>query len=367
MNLRLLGWAIWLGLLFLPLPAYAIKPVPNGLPGKQTAAFKLRAQQLAQVKTDLNLRIERFEQTCASVVQGSSLEAACTRDQADIRAAKAAYHQQEDTFDLDLEAAIKEELKVINNRIPKTRKELQNLTPQLLGFQDSVDEWLNKSEQARNTARNTVKESVVTLLLKKLSVAKKSEIKLDEGALSRINILLRKRVFIDDLYAQVLTLDNLRSLKTDLSVIRLLQRVQAAMVIHDAVESGDREETLRALLKVIEIACQDPKVTLLIVDGELAIDAAYGWLAHEYAANDLIQNGHRQPQHIARSVVMTRPAAATPIDNRDAPNRLRATYLSTQYESPDLPSRLILSLRFIAHRFAGSKSECSRHRTGSVR
>jgi len=283
MNLRLLGRAVSLVLFLLPLTVCALTPVPKGLPANKTAAFKLRFAHLTQVKEALNQRIEQFDQACDSVAQGSAQAAACARDQADIRSQKDAYLAQARAYDKDLTVAIDDELQVINNRIPKTRKELENLSSQLLGFQDSVDEWFKLSDDARERARHTVKEAVVTLLLEKLSVAKEEEIKLDEGALSKINVLLRKRVFMDDLYAQVLTVNNLRSLRTDLSVIKLLQRVQAAMVMHTAWESGDREETLRALLKGIEIVCQDPKVTLLIVDGELAIDAASGWLAHKYA------------------------------------------------------------------------------------
>ena len=316
MNLHLKGLAALLLLFgFSPQAGYALTPVPTGLPAQQAAAFRLRFATLTELKTRINLRIDILEAKCASVVEGSSLEGECASAQAEIRVDKSHYKEQSDTYERELAAAIDTELSVINNRVSKTRNELETLTPHLLGFQASVDEWVNLADEAREKARHTAKETVVTLLLEKLSLNNEAEVKLDENALRRINVLLRKQVFMDDLYAQVLTVKKLQSLKTDLAVINLLKTIQATLVLHSAIESEHREETLKALLKGIEIACQDPRVALLVADGEITIDAAYGWLAYKYAGdrvNQLLDLGEAR----FKSVKVLTTLYKTDIDNR---------------------------------------------------
>jgi vacuolar-type H+-ATPase subunit I/STV1 len=189
------------------------------------------------------------------------------------------------------------ELDTINNRIAKTRSELEKLAPQLQGLQASIDEWMDLANDARDKARETAQETVATVLLEKLAMRNEAATKLDEESLTRINAILRKRVFMNDLYAQVLTTEKLASLKTDLDVINLLKGVQTSLALGSAIESKEREEVMKAVLEGIGIVNKDPAISLLIADGELTIDAAYGWLAHKEArdrVNQLLSLGEEQ-------------------------------------------------------------------------
>jgi hypothetical protein len=140
-------------------------------------------------------------------------------------------------------------------------------------------------------------ENTATVLLDMLAYRNEAQTKLDEESLKRINAILRKRVFMDDLYAQVLTTERLDSLETDADVLNLVKRVKAALVLGSAIESKDREEALKSVLKGIEIAGKNPAITLLIADGEITIDAACGWLADNEAidrVNQLLSLGEAQ-------------------------------------------------------------------------
>ena len=102
---------------------------------------------------------------------------------------------------------------------------------------------------------------------------------------------------MNDLYAQVLTVESLDSLETDADVLNLLKRVKGALVLNSAIESKDREEVLKSVLQGIEIAGKNPAITLLIADGEITIDTACGWLAHKEArdrVNQLLNLGGAQ-------------------------------------------------------------------------
>jgi hypothetical protein len=277
--------------------SYALTAVPDGLPAKQNAALKLRYSKLSEMKVTLNSRIDQFTAKCGRVPEGSALEKECTREQADLRVAKANYKKDADAYEGELKVAIDAELQAITSRVPKTRNELERLTAQLQGFQASVDEWTNLADDARKKARQTAMENVAAVLLEMLASRNEAETNLDEESLQRINAILRKRVFMDDLYAQVLTAERLDSLKSDADVLDLLKRVQATLVLDSAIESNDREEVLKSVLKGIEIVSKNPGITLLIADGEIAIDAACGWLAHKEAldrVNQLLSLGDQR-------------------------------------------------------------------------
>jgi molecular chaperone GrpE (heat shock protein) len=282
---------------FLPQQSYALTPVPDVLPAKQNAALKLHYSKLSEIKVALNSQIDQFTAKCSSVPEGSALENECAQEQSKLQVAKAKYKKDADTYERELVVAIDIELQAISNRIPKTRSELEKLTLQLQGFQASVDEWTNLAADARDKARQTAMENTATVLLDMLAYRNEAQTKLDEESLKRINAILRKRVFMDDLYAQVLTTERLDSLETDADVLNLVKRVKAALVLGSAIESKDREEALKSVLKGIEIAGKNPAITLLIADGEITIDAACGWLADNEAidrVNQLLSLGEAQ-------------------------------------------------------------------------
>jgi len=282
---------------FLPVQSYALALVPDGLPATQNAAFKRRYSQLAQLKVTLNSQIDLFMAKCRSVPENSPMVDQCREEEAGLEVAKGHYKKDADAYEHELAAAIETELAVINNRIPQSRKALERLTPQLRGFQASLDEWTTLADDARIKARKTALETVASVLLEKLSMRHAEETQLNEESLKRINRLLRKRVFMDDLYRQVLTVEKLESLKTGGAVIELLKNVDRTLTLAGAVQSRDREEVLKTILMGIEIVNKDPRISLLIADGELTIDAAYGWLAHKEARdrlNQLLNLGEEQ-------------------------------------------------------------------------
>jgi hypothetical protein len=268
----------------------ALTPVPDGLPAGQSAAFKLRYLKLTGMKDSLNSRIEQFKTKCGNVPEDKiQLVNECEREQAELNGAKANYYQDADAYEHDLAAAVSAELNIIASRVTKTRKELERVSSQLSGFQAAVEEWTNLAGDARNNARKAALESVASVLLERLSISNEMETQLDEESLKRINVLLRNRVFMDDLYAQVLTAEKIQSLKTELDFINLLKRIDGTMALAEAMESKERVEVLKVILKGIETVDKDPAVALLITDGEITIDAAYGWLANREAKDRINQ------------------------------------------------------------------------------
>lgn len=274
--------------------------IPEALPLAQRQALHQKRMELLRRWEDFLDRKARFKREFQGTQEGTPPAEAAAKRKAILKAEADAIVDEADAFNgADLLTAIDTALAAIQQRLPQTRKELEQLTPQLLGFQASVDEWLGLADDAKEKARHSAREQVATLLLEMIGMKKESEIKLDEKALKKIDGLLRKRVFMDDRFAQVVTTERLLSLRTDLDVINLLKHVQSTLVISSAMKSRDREEVAKAVLKGIEIVGRDPRITLLIADGEITIDAAYGWLAHRVAGervNQLLSLGERRFQ-----------------------------------------------------------------------
>jgi hypothetical protein len=289
MQLRLKQLALAAVLQCLSLHGYALSEVPAGLPPAVTAALQRQHLKVMKQREALNLRISKFETTCINVVVGSRKERECEVEQGTIKIEKMHYKTQSDAYELERTVAIDNEVKSISNRLAKTKKRLEELTGTLLGFQDSVDEWVNLANDARDKARHTALETTAKVLLEGLKTGKEAEVKLDEKALKRINLIMRKRVFMDDLFAKVVTTERLASLKTDLDTIKLLKDVQHGLILGTAMTSKDREEVMKGVLAGIELVNHDPRIALLIADGEITIDAAYGWLAHKLASDRINQ------------------------------------------------------------------------------
>jgi len=289
MNAKPILWVVLLLALGLaPLDSRAVTSVPNGLPARLKADLTARYQQLAQQHDALNQRINNFNVTYQDVPEGSTLAQQAVTEQAGIDADKARYRRATDAYEADLAAAVKQTLEALNGQIATTRIQLSRATQQLQGFQSSADEWINLGEDARQKARISARDTVASVLLAKLSASNESQTELDETSLKKIGQLLRNRVFMDDLYAQVLTAQHLDALKTDADVIKTLENVRGVVDLSGS-NLNDREEVLKAVLKGIELVDRDPRVALLIADGDITIDSAYGWLAAQEARNRVNQ------------------------------------------------------------------------------
>jgi hypothetical protein len=97
---------------------------------------------------------------------------------------------------------------------------------------------------------------------------------------------------LDDICAEVLTSENLASLKTDADVIKVLQKADKALTTGDIIkelQSDNREELLRGILELISIVSRKSAYGKLISGGKMSIDAAYGWVAHSEAKNRVNQ------------------------------------------------------------------------------
>jgi len=275
--------------------SYALTIVPEGLPPEQAAALRSTYSELAKAKAEINRRVDALEKL--TVVVGSQQEKDGIIEQGAIQKAKKAYQPKAETYERDLKLAIAKELKGIDGRIAKYRTRLKELTPKLLGFQDAVDVWVNQADAAREKARHSALEAVAKVLLASLGARKEHAIQLDENALKKINVIMRRRVFMDDLYAKVVTTERLVSLKSDLDVIHLIEEVQGGLVLAKTLGSKDREETAKALLQIIELVYRDPRVTLLIASGDIYIDAGCGWLTLKNSrerVNQLLDLGEDQ-------------------------------------------------------------------------
>src|SRR6266404_2561510 len=257
-------------------------PVPDGLTKDQKAEFMPHYLEFKRQYDELAERTKQFNATYKNILEDSPLLTEGKRQQALLNTDIANYKQGAKQYEADLAAAVKTQLEALDKQIPKTKEQLAKATQQLQGFKESADEWITLAEEARKTARESAKNTLATVLLEKLAVNNESERALDEDSLKRINALLRDRVFMDDLYAQVLTARKLDALKTEGTFINILKDVKGTLDVSN-VNVRDREGILTAVLKGIELVNKDPKVALLIADGEIAIDSAYGWLAAKEA------------------------------------------------------------------------------------
>jgi hypothetical protein len=263
-------------------------PVPDGLTKDQKAEFMPHYLEFKRQYDELAERTKQFNAKYKNIPEDSPLLAEGKQQQALLNTDIANYKQGAQQYEADLAAVLKTRLASLDKQIPITKEQLVKATQQLKGFQESADEWITLADKARETARESAKNTLAAVLLEKLSANNESERALDEDSLKRINALLHDRVFMDDLYAQVLTVQKLDSLKTDASVIKILKTIKGTLDVSN-VDLKGREGILTAVLKGIELVNKDPKIALLIADGEIAIDSAYGWLAAKEARDRVNQ------------------------------------------------------------------------------
>ena len=220
-----------------------------------------------------------------------------------------------------LSSEIQTKLSMIDQRIPNTRSQIEKYAERLKDFQESLDEWSALPSEARKKALEAAKETLATALLEGLTSRKEKAIELNEDALHNIKNLLRKRVQIDDLYAQVLTDREIDMLKTDRDILGLLNVVKDGLGATGKMPIKDREAAATVLLKTIGIVNTathgQPEIGLLIADGELAIADVYAWKAGVEARARIEQLLQLSDQRLVALKSLTN-LYKVDIDNRNA-------------------------------------------------
>ncbi len=254
--------------------------LPQALSVSQRMQFQQQCQTLARGAEALDLRINQFNAKCASVEEKSPLIAECENEEAKLNVEKAEHRTAVVAYQSDLERAINGLLANLDIKIAMTKKRLQSLPRGLDGFQAAADDWIKLGEKAREKARHSAKAAAISVFFVKLAEYPKKEIALDEASLRKIKDLRLKRVFMDDLYAEVFTTQHLDKIKTYEHGLETLETIYKIEQVKQADELKDREEVLTNILKGIEVINHNPEISLLIADGELVTDGVYGWLTY---------------------------------------------------------------------------------------
>jgi hypothetical protein len=175
----------------------------------------------------------------------------------------------------ELKKALQGEFDETSRRLEATRENIKTSTARLKGYPEAIEEWSALSDKAAKEAYIAAADTVLTVLLEKGAMKNHEEIKDDLAVLDRISKLYRS-VFAGKAVAPVVA-ENLAHLETWKQYWMLANASKdAAFAIH---ELHDREKVLSVILKTIAMANQvtyrDPRISLLISDGELVIADIY--------------------------------------------------------------------------------------------
>lgn len=175
----------------------------------------------------------------------------------------------------ELAKALQKELDESSRRIDASRAAIQAAAVRLQGYPESIDEWSALTDQAAREAHHVAADAVATVLLEKMAIRNEEAIELDLDVLNRISKAYRS-LFAGKAAAPIVA-ENLAHLENKKQVLMLATSAKA--FAHAAPKVQDRQETWTVLLKTIDMLNQatirDPRISLLIADGELIIADSY--------------------------------------------------------------------------------------------
>jgi hypothetical protein len=175
----------------------------------------------------------------------------------------------------ELRKALQKELDEMSRRLEATRENIKTSAVRLKGYPEAIEEWSALNDKAVKEAYVAAADATLTLFLEKKAMKNEAAIEADLDVLSRIAKEYRS-VFAGKAVAPVVA-ENLAHLETWKQVWMVASATKdAAFAVH---ELHDREKYLSVILKTIAMANQvtfrDPRISLLISDGELVIADVY--------------------------------------------------------------------------------------------
>lgn len=175
----------------------------------------------------------------------------------------------------ELRKALQKELDETSRRLEATREHIKTTTVRLKGYPEAIEEWSALNDKAVKDAYTAAADAALTLFLEKKAMKNEAAIEEDLDVLNRIAKEYRS-VFAGKAVAPLVA-ENLAHLESWKQFWMLASAAKdAAFAIH---ELHDREKVLSVILKTIAMANQvtlrDPRISLLISDGELVIADVY--------------------------------------------------------------------------------------------
>lgn len=293
---KALSRALWAGLLLLGVSSTVrAAGLPAALSPEKARHFEAQKSKLDQRRLDIDRAVQSFNSQCGQVPENDTAQIQkCREWQKELLDRAREYQADLAAYKSELLDAIDEELAAIDQRLPKTRAEIEKVSDRLKGYQASLSEWAGLPVKARDKARETAKFTVATLLTQTLMMRKQKKIDLNKDMVKRIDGLMRRRILDEPNLLRLpgmreKTLERLLSLKSDQEALEILSAVQKGMQALTVQEIRNNEEMFTAMLRVIDLINRDPRIALLIADGEIWIDAAYGWWAGREAGERIDQ------------------------------------------------------------------------------
>ena len=175
----------------------------------------------------------------------------------------------------ELKRALQGELEESVRRLEAAREKIKTSTVRLKGYPEAIEEWSALTDKAAEEARHAAWDAALTVLLERGAMKNEAAIEADLAILNRISKEYRS-VFAGKAVAPVVA-ENLAHLENWKQFWTLAGASKdAAFALHDL---HDREKVLSVILRTIAMANQatfrDPRISLLIADGELVIANIY--------------------------------------------------------------------------------------------
>jgi hypothetical protein len=178
----------------------------------------------------------------------------------------------------ELTQALQAELDATTKRLEATKALILKSNARLQGYPEAIEEWSKMSDKAVEEAHHAAVEAAATLALEKLSVDNEKLIEADVDVLTRVATFYRS---IPDMRnIAPIVWDNLSRLERNKDILELAKATKDALFAGKAIHEGlDYEKTCSVLLKTLGMlnsaTVRDPRIGLLIADGELVIADVY--------------------------------------------------------------------------------------------
>ncbi|HUR38991.1 MAG TPA: hypothetical protein VM222_05835 [Planctomycetota bacterium] len=178
----------------------------------------------------------------------------------------------------DLTQVLQAELEATTKRIESTKAQIQKAGARLRGYPEAIEEWSAMNDKAVEEAHHAAAEAAATVVLEKLSVDNDALIEKDVDVLTRVAKSYRS--ILSARAAAPIVWDNLGRLERNKDLLELAKATKDALFATGQIHEGlDREKTLSVLLKTLGMlnsaTVRDPRIGLLIADGELVIADVY--------------------------------------------------------------------------------------------
>lgn len=197
-----------------------------------------------------------------------------SRSAIDARIAKA----KEELRGSELAKALRAELEATTKRIEATKAQILSSGARLEGYPAAIEAWSSMTEKAQREAQHAAAEAVSTVLLERLALNNEKLIEKDVDLLTRVAKSYRS--VLSARLAAPRVWDSLGRLQTNRDILALVGATKDVVFAGGQLHQGlDREQTISVLLKTLgmlnSVTLRDPRIALLIADGELVVADLY--------------------------------------------------------------------------------------------